>query len=37
MATDGKKRIMERQPETMHERTPLIIGSKKEVEKVLSF
>jgi fructose-1,6-bisphosphatase I len=36
-ATDGKQRIMEKQPRTMHERTPLIIGSKNEVEKVLSF
>jgi fructose-1,6-bisphosphatase I len=37
MATDGKQRILEKQPKTMHERTPLIIGSKQEVEKVLSF
>jgi fructose-1,6-bisphosphatase I len=37
LATDGKRRIMEKQPKTMHERTPLIIGSKKEVEKVLEF
>jgi len=36
-ATDGKERIMEKQPKTMHERTPLIIGSKNEVDKVLSF
>jgi fructose-1,6-bisphosphatase I len=37
MATDGKRRVMEKQPKAMHERTPLIIGSKKEVEKVLKF
>ncbi len=36
-ATDGKKRILEKQPQALHERTPLIIGSKDEVEKVLSF
>lgn len=37
IATDGKQRILEKQPKTMHERTPLIIGSKCEVETVLSF
>jgi fructose-1,6-bisphosphatase I len=37
LATDGKQRIMEIQPKTMHERTPLIIGSRKEVEKVVEF
>ena len=37
LASDGKQRVMEKQPKTMHERTPLIIGSKKEVEKVLEF
>lgn len=37
MATDGFQRILEKQPRTMHERTPLIIGSKDEVKKVLSF
>jgi fructose-1,6-bisphosphatase I len=37
VATDGHERILEKQPKTMHQRTPLIIGSKDEVEKVLSF
>ncbi|MGZ4974956.1 MAG: class 1 fructose-bisphosphatase, partial [Limisphaerales bacterium] len=37
MASTGKQRILEIQPTLMHERTPLIIGSKKEVQKVLSF
>jgi fructose-1,6-bisphosphatase I len=37
LATDGKQRIMEKLPKTMHQRTPLIIGSKNEVEKVHSF
>jgi len=37
MASNGKQRILDIQPTLMHERTPLIIGSKKEVQKVLSF
>jgi fructose-1,6-bisphosphatase I len=37
VATDGSLRILEKQPHAMHERTPLIIGSKTEVERVLSF
>ncbi len=37
VATDGRQRILAKQPKAMHERTPLLIGSKKEVERVLSF
>ena len=37
MATDGQQRILEKQPQAMHERTPLIIGSMDEVQRVLSF
>ncbi len=37
LATDGEHRILDKQPQTMHERTPLIIGSKDEVQRVLSF
>ena len=37
LATDGQERILDKQPRTMHERTPLIIGSKDEVERVRSF
>lgn len=37
MASNGKQRILDIEPQLMHERTPLIIGSKKEVQKVLSF
>ena len=37
VATDGHERILDKQPKIMHERTPLIIGSKDEVERVLSF
>jgi fructose-1,6-bisphosphatase I len=36
MATDGQNRILDKQPKTMHQRTPLIIGSKDEVQRVLS-
>lgn len=37
VASDGKKRILDKQPTALHERTPLIIGSQDEVDKVLSF
>jgi fructose-1,6-bisphosphatase I len=37
VATDGQQRVLDKQPKSMHERTPLIIGSKDEVERVLSF
>ncbi len=36
-ATDGKGRILLRQPRAMHERTPLLIGSREEVARVQSF
>lgn len=34
MATDGKQRIMEIDPEELHQRTPFFIGSKKDVEVI---
>ncbi|MEX0719264.1 MAG: class 1 fructose-bisphosphatase [Balneolaceae bacterium] len=37
MATDGEKRIMEIQPKAIHQQTPIFIGSKKNVETVMSF
>jgi len=37
VATDGRQRILDKQPKAMHDRTPLIIGSKDEVNRVLSF
>jgi len=37
MASDGNQRILEKVPQALHERTPLLIGSKEEVERVLSF
>ncbi|MFQ5490965.1 MAG: class 1 fructose-bisphosphatase [Phycisphaerae bacterium] len=36
-ATDGTQRILEKQPTALHQRTPLIIGSKQEVQRVLDF
>lgn len=36
-ATDGAERILQKQPQSMHERTPSIIGSSAEVDRVLSF
>ena len=34
MATDGIRRIMDIEPEELHQRTPLFIGSKRDVLKV---
>ncbi|CAN5292677.1 class 1 fructose-bisphosphatase [soil metagenome] len=36
-ATDGKSRILELQPIALHQRTPFYVGSKKMVEKAVSF
>lgn len=36
-ASDGKVDILSKIPTALHQRTPLIIGSKNEVEQVLSF
>ncbi len=33
-ATDGRRRILDIQPEALHQRTPLVIGSKRDVEFV---
>jgi fructose-1,6-bisphosphatase I len=37
MASDGQQRILDKKPKAMHERTPLIIGSRDEVDRVLYF
>ena len=37
LAIEGKKRIMEIQPENLHQRTPLVVGSKKDVELLRRF
>jgi len=36
IASDGQQRILNKHPQAMHERTPLILGSKEEVERVLA-
>ena len=36
-ATDGKQRILDKVPATLHQRTPLLIGSTEEVDRVSSF
>lgn len=35
MATDGKQRILEIEPDHLHQRVPLFIGSKNDVEKIM--
>jgi fructose-1,6-bisphosphatase I len=37
LATDGATRILEKTPQALHERTPLYIGSKEEVENLQRF
>lgn len=37
MATNGKQRILDIQPETVHQRTPFIVGSAGMVEDVMGF
>ncbi len=37
MASNGKQRILDIKPESLHQRTPLIIGSKEEAERVCNF
>ncbi|MBT4700584.1 MAG: class 1 fructose-bisphosphatase [Rhodospirillaceae bacterium] len=36
-ASTGRERIMEVQPERLHQRVPVIMGSKNEVEQVVSY
>jgi fructose-1,6-bisphosphatase I len=36
-ATDGKQRILEIQPTKLHQRVPVFLGSKNEVERVTSY
>jgi len=37
MATDGKMRILDIEPQELHQRVPLFIGSKKDIQKVMAF
>ncbi len=36
-ATDGRQRIMEVQPHTLHQRVPVILGSTEEVQRVTAY
>jgi fructose-1,6-bisphosphatase I len=35
LATDGRRRILEIVPESLHQRTPLVVGSREEVERLM--
>lgn len=37
IATTGKSRILDVQPTSLHQRVPLIVGEKNEVEKLMTF
>jgi len=37
LATDGTRRIVEIQPTSLHQRTPLLVGSKEEMETLQGF
>ncbi len=37
MSSTGRERILELQPEGLHQRVPVILGSRKEVETVVSY
>jgi fructose-1,6-bisphosphatase I len=34
VATDGRRRILDIQPEKIHQRTPLAVGSRVEMEEL---
>ncbi len=36
-ATTGKQRILEVDPDELHQRVPVILGSRKEVERVTAY
>jgi fructose-1,6-bisphosphatase I len=36
-ATNGAQRIMDIQPEKLHQRVPVFLGSKNEVERITSY
>jgi len=37
IATDGQQRILDIEPENLHQRTPLVVGSKYEMDRLHSF
>jgi fructose-1,6-bisphosphatase I len=36
-ATDGRRRVLDIQPERLHQRVPVILGSKQEVERLTRY
>jgi len=36
-ATNGRQRILDIQPQTLHERVSVVLGSKHEVERVTAY
>jgi len=36
-ATDGRMRILDIQPQSLHQKVPVILGSREEVERVTSY
>ena len=36
-ATDGRTRLLELEPEGLHQRVAVVLGSKNEVERVTSY
>ena len=36
-SSTGRERIMDIQPEDLHQRVPVILGSKNEVERLVSY
>jgi fructose-1,6-bisphosphatase I len=36
-ATDGRQRILDIHPEKLHQRVPVFLGSKSEVERITSY
>ena len=37
LATDGRQDILDISPTSLHQRTPLVIGSRRQVEEAMSF
>lgn len=37
LCSTGRERIMEIQPDGLHQRVPVVLGSRKEVERVIAY
>ena len=37
MSTTGTQRVLDIQPDSLHQRVPLILGSKNEVERIIAY